>query len=42
MILAMPIAMAVAVAMAMVMAMAMAMVLQPGLCMAIAYGHCDM
>ncbi len=35
MILAMPIAMAIAVA------VAMAMVLQPGLCMAIAYGHCD-
>lgn len=44
MILAMPIAIAVAVAMAIAvaMAMAMAMVQQPGLCMAIAYGPCDM
>lgn len=42
MILAMPIAMAVAVAIAMALAVAVAMVQQPGLCMAIAYGPCDM
>ena len=42
MILAKPIAMAIAVAVAVAMANAIAMVLQPGLCMAIAYGPCDM
>lgn len=40
MILAMPIAMAIAMAMA--LTVAVAMVQQPGLCMAIAYGPCDM
>lgn len=42
MILAMPIAVAIAMVMAMAVAVAMTRVLQPGLCMAIAYGPCDM
>ena len=35
-------AMAIAMAMALAVAVAVAMVQQPGLCMAIAYGPCDM